>query len=129
LISANGAADRFLMVLGRPIAEAINEGDVAPVIMPVSAQTITLPAAAKLTVTATDDGIPKPREGDRTADGNVRGAVEGVRIRWIMYQGTGNLKFVPEVSPPVHGKPLTAETKVSFNVPGDYRIRVIASDG
>ena len=33
------------------------------------------------------------------------------------------------MSPPVYGKPLTAETKVSFSVPGDYRIRAIASDG
>ena len=129
LISANGAQDRFLMVLGRPIAEAINEGDVAPVIIPVPAQTVTLPATAKLTVTATDDGIPKPREGDRTADGNIRGAVEGVRMRWILYRGPGNVKFDPEVTPPIYGKPLTAETKVSFDVPGDYRIRVIASDG
>jgi hypothetical protein len=129
LISANGASDRFLMVLGRPIAEAINEGDIAPVIIPVPAQTVTLPATAKLTVTANDDGIPKPREGDRTADGNVRGAVEGVRIRWILYRGPANVKFDPEVSPPVYGKPLKSETKITFTVPGDYRIRAIASDG
>ena len=129
LISANGAADRFLMVLGRPIADAINEGDVAPVIMPVPAQTVTLPATATLTLTASDDGIPKPRAGDRTADGNVRGAVEGVRIRWILYRGPGKVQFSPDVSPPVYGKPITAQTKVSFTVPGDYRIRAIASDG
>ena len=128
LISADGASDRFLMVLGRPIAEAIDEGDVAPVITGRSAQTVTLPATATLTVTATDDGIPKPRAGDRTADGNVRGGVEGVRIRWILFRGPGQVQFDPNVSPPVYGKPLTSETKVSFSVPGNYRIRAIASD-
>ncbi|MSV27178.1 MAG: hypothetical protein EXQ52_00290 [Bryobacterales bacterium] len=128
LISADGASDRFLMVLGRPIAEAIHEGDIAPVLTPIPPQTVTLPATAKLRITANDDGLPKPREGDRTADGNVRGAVEGVRIRWILYRGPGKVKFDPEVSPAVYGKPLTAETNVTFSMPGNYRIRAIASD-
>ena len=128
LIAANGASDRLLMILGRPIAEAIHEGDVAPVIAPVSSQTVTLPATAKLSVTITDDGIPHPREGDRTADGNVRGAVEGIRVRWVVYRGPGKVKFEPEVSPAAHGKPLVAQTTATFTLPGDYRIRVIASD-
>jgi hypothetical protein len=129
LISADGASDRFLMVLGRPIAEAIHEGDVAPVLTPAPPQTVTLPATAKLAMTAHDDGIPHPRAGDRMADGTVRGALEGVRIRWILYRGPGRVKFEPEVSPAVHGKPLTAQTTVTFSAPGDYRIRAIASDG
>jgi hypothetical protein len=130
LISADGASDRFLMVLGRPIQEAIREeNDKAPVIAPIQPQTVTLPATATLTATVTDDGIPKPREGDRTADGNVRGAVEGVRVRWILYRGPGRVRFEPEVSPAAHGKPLTAQTKVTFTTPGDYRFRAIASDG
>jgi hypothetical protein len=29
----------------------------------------------------------------------------------------------------VYGKPLTAETKVTFSVPGNYWIRAIATDG
>jgi hypothetical protein len=129
LISADGASDRFLMVLGRPIAEAIHEGDVAPVLTPMSPQTVTLPATTKLSITATDDGIPTPRAGDRMADGSVRGALEGVRVRWILYRGPGRVKFEPEVSPAVHGKPLTAQTTATFSAPGDYRIRAIASDG
>jgi len=129
LISANGAADGFLMSLGRPIADVIDEGDKPPVIAPVPPQTVALPAPLTLTMTATDDGIPKPREGDRMADGSVRGAVEGVRIRWILYRGPANVQFNPRVSSPVYGKPLTAQTKVTFSVPGNYRIRAIASDG
>jgi len=130
LISADGAADRFLMVQGRPIADAIREEhDKAPVIAPMQPQTVTLPAMATLTSNVTDDGIPKAREGDRMADGDVRGAVEGVRVRWILFRGPGNVRFQPEVSPAAYGKPLTSQTKVTFNVPGDYRIRAIASDG
>ena len=63
------------------------------------------------------------------ADGDVRGAVEGVRVRWILFRGPGIVRFQPEVSPAAYGKPLTSQTKVTFNVPGDYRIRAIASDG
>jgi hypothetical protein len=130
LISADGANDRFLMVLGRPIADAIREeGDKAPVIAPIQPQSVTLPATAMLTASVSDDGIPKPREGDRTADGNVRGAVEGVRVRWILYRGPGKVRFEPELSPAAYGKPFTAQTKVIFSAPGDYRIRAIASDG
>ena len=130
LISADGASDRFLMVLGRPIQEAIREEhDKAPVIAPIQPQTVTLPATATLTATVNDDGIPEPREGDRMADGSVRGAIEGVRVRWILYRGPGKVRFEPDVSPSAHGKPLTSQTKVTFTVPGDYRLRAIASDG
>ena len=116
------------MVLGRPISDAIIAGDTAPVITGPAAQTVSLAATATLRFTVTDDGLPKPRAGDRTADGQVRGAVEGVRIRWILYRGPGKVQFDPDVSPPVYGKPITAETKVNFSVPGNYRIRAIASD-
>ena len=46
-----------------------------------------------------------------------------------MYRGPGGVQFDPDLSPFVYGKPLTAETKASFTVPGNYRIRAIASDG
>jgi hypothetical protein len=129
LISADAASDRFLMVLGRPIADAIIAGDAAPVITGRTTQTITLPATATLAVTATDDGLPQPRPGERGSDGQIGGGVQGVRIRWILYRGPAKVQFDPDVSPPVYGNPLTSETKVSFSVPGDYRIRAIASDG
>jgi len=52
-----------------------------------------------------------------------------VRVRWILYRGPGQVQFDPDLSPFVYGKPLTSQTKVSFMVPGNYRIRAIASDG
>jgi hypothetical protein len=129
LISADAASDPFTGSLGRPVSDAIIAGDLAPVLTGGSSQTVTLPASAALSVTATDDGLPKLRPGDRTADGSIRGGVQGVRIRWILYRGPGMVQFDPDLSPFVYGKPLTSATKVSFRVPGDYRIRAIATDG
>ena len=95
----------------------------APVITGGAAQSVTLPAAATLKVTATDDGLPKPGPGDRG------GKVEGLQVRWILYRGPGKAQFDPDLSPAVYGKPLTSETKVSFSSPGNYKIRAIATDG
>ena len=123
LIAKDGGRDPFLGVSGSPeSAAAINAGNLTPVIMGGPAQTITLPAAATLKVTVTDDGIPKPF-------GSGRSRVEGVQIQWILFRGPAKVRFDPELSPAVHGKPLTTETEVSFSVPGDYQIRAIANDG
>ena len=129
LISANAFYDRFLMSLGRPVADAIIAGDKAPVVTGTSAQTATLPSATVLKLTVTDDGLPELRAGDRDSSGNVTGGIQGVRVRWILYRGPGKVRFDPEVSPPVYGKPLNAETKATFSAPGAYRIRAITSDG
>lgn len=119
LISKNAISDPFLKAANtNPTRD-----NKAPVITGGPAQTVTLPAAAALKVTATDDGLPKPGPGDRG------GKVEGVQIRWILYRGPGKVQFDPDLSPAVYGKPLTSETKVTFNAPGNYRIRAIATDG
>jgi hypothetical protein len=119
LISKNAISDPFLQAANtNPTRE-----NKAPVITPGPAQTVTLPAAATLQATATDDGLPKPGPGDRG------GKVQGVQIRWILYRGPGKVQFDPDLSPAVYGKPLTSETKVTFSAPGNYRIRAIATDG
>jgi hypothetical protein len=128
LISADAESDPFLGSLGRPISSAIIAGDQAPVITGDSSQTVILGTPATLTVTATDDGLPKAGVGDPLGNGQIRGGVQGVRIRWILYRGPGKVHFDPDVSPFVYGKPLVSQTKVSFSVPGDYRIRAIATD-
>jgi hypothetical protein len=79
-------------------------------------QTVTLPAVATVTVTAGETLNTKDL------------AARGVQIRWIHYRGPGKVTFTPAVGP--YGKPpATAETKVSFSEPGDYRIRAVATDG
>ena len=119
LISKNAISDPFLRTSNsNPTAD-----NQAPVVTGSPAQILTLPAAVTLTATATDDGLPKPGPGDRG------GSVQGVQIRWILYRGPAPVQFDPNVSPAVYGKPLTSQTKVSFRMPGDYRIRAIATDG
>jgi hypothetical protein len=117
LISRNAGADPFL----RASNSNITPGNKAPVVKGGPAQTITLPAAATLTATATDDGIPGTEVGGRRPP--------GVQIRWILYRGPGKVQFDPDLSPVVFGKPVTSETKVSFSRPGAYRLRAIATDG
>ena len=119
LISRNAGADPFL----RDSNSNITPGNLAPVITGSSAQTIALPATVILNAKATDDGIPKP--GSEV--GGRRPA--GVQIRWILYRGPAKVQFDPDVSPVVYGRPVTHETKVSFSVPGNYRLRAIATDG
>jgi len=129
LMSANGASDQFTGSLGRPASDAIVAGDLPPVITGKTSETVMLPSAATLSVTATDDGLPKLRPGEKGGDGQITGGIQGVRIRWILYRGPGSVQFQPALSPYVYGMPLTSETKASFSVPGNYRIRAIASDG
>ncbi len=94
-------------------------------------ETITLPNTATLTASATDDGLPKPY---RRTTGNVATNKEsrrpqGVQIKWIQYRGPGKVTFTPDISPVIHGQPVTLTSKMSFSVPGTYVLRVTASDG
>ena len=129
LISADAVADPFTGSLGRPVSDSIIAGNTPPIIKGSAAQSISLPAAAALTVSVTDDGLPKLRPAETSGEGRIGRGVQGVRVRWILYRGPRKVQFNPELSPFVYGKPLTSETRVTFEVPGDYRIRAIASDG
>jgi hypothetical protein len=119
LISKNAISDPFL----RTSNSNPTPDNRAPVITGSPAQTVVLPAAATLSATATDDGLPKPGPGERG------GRVQGVQIRWILFRGPADVKFDPDVSSAVYGRPATSETKVTFSAPGNYRIRAIATDG
>jgi len=98
-------------------------------IAPVSS--VTLPNAAKLTATATDDGLPKPYR--RNASNAARNAEPkrpiGVGIKWIQYRGPGKVMFDPDSSAVVHGQPVTLSSQASFSMPGTYVLRAIAFDG
>jgi len=119
VISKNSPRDSLLMTTG--IGDVDHE-NLPPSASGSPAQTIKLGDPLTLTVTANDDGRPKPLA-------NARGQ-QGVRIRWIVYRGSGKVRFDPDImSQRVYGKPATLETKVSFSAPGTYRLRAIASDG
>jgi hypothetical protein len=123
LITKNGVSDRSIGIWNTNA----NPDNKPPVVTGSSAQTVTLPATATLTATATDDGIPKPGSPGRG------GRPQGSQIRWILYRGPApaqaKVQFDPEVATSGEAKPLTSETKVTFSMPGNYRLRAIASDG
>jgi hypothetical protein len=124
----------------------LTEGNEPPKILTISPlQTVTLPGTATLTVSATDDGVPKPRPQPARAAAGVPPtpaaappspeALEalarrqpGVRIRWVHYRGAGIVTFDPPSAPAVYGKPAEMTTKVTFSAPGTYVLRAIASD-
>ena len=97
-------------------------GDVPP---------ITLPNAATLTASATDDGLPKPyRRAPSNPDRDSQPRrPRGVQIKWIQYRGPGKVKFDPEASAVVYGPPVSLTSKASFNAPGTYVLRATANDG
>ena len=120
VIAKNAARDPSLMTAGTNERD-IDRENVSPSITGSTAQTVNLPDTLTLTVTATDDGRPKPSGGSTP---------EGLRLRWILYRGPANARIDPDImSQRVYGKPATLETKVKFTVPGAYKFRAIASDG
>ena len=101
----------------------VDDDNEAPAVTGSSAQTVTLPAAATLTVTAKDDGRPKPKRQKASE------SAEGLRIFWIQYRSPGPVTFDPSEASAENGKPLTSTTKASFKVPGVYVLRALTSDG
>jgi hypothetical protein len=123
LIAKNAARDPSLMTNGTNETDLDHENR-PPVITSSAAQTVNVSETLSLSVTANDDGHPKPIP-DPT--GRLQ---QGVRVRWIVYRGAGKVQFTPDImNQRVYGKPATLETKVRFAVPGVYRLRAIASDG
>ncbi len=95
--------------------------------------TVAKPLA--LDVWVADDGLPPPlppargrgRGGAGTDGGRGRGA-EGPRlsVTWTQFRGTGSATFAQATPPLEQGK---ASTSVTFSDPGEYMLRVLASDG
>jgi len=118
--------------------------------------TITLPSTLTLTATASDDGIPKPREqaarravgqetpptlqpppGTPEAPVNVpalagdvsdrgRQGPQGLRVSWIVWRGPAGVTFEPRTALVKDAKAVVTAT---FTTPGDYVLQARASDG
>lgn len=107
------------MNAGAGLAPPADPPNTAPKITAGSAdQTAAVATPLKLSVSATDDGIPKPRAG--------RG---GVRVRWILYRGPAHVVFNPAQTTPVYGKPVESTTDATFAQAGTYWLQAIVSDG
>jgi hypothetical protein len=89
-------------------------------------------APVTLDVWVTDDGLPKRPEGrgrtQRTlTDGGGGGPVpSGLTVRWSKYRGPGTVTFSNPTPTIEQGN---ATTSATFGEPGEYTLRVLASDG
>lgn len=88
----------------------------------------SLDAPLRVTITATDDGIPKPRKPRNEAQAKLM-PPQGVRVSWMLYRGPGRVAFDVPNPPAVYGQPLTAATTLRFSAAGDYVIRAVVGDG
>jgi hypothetical protein len=130
---------------------------------PIPDQTVAVGTPLTLTLSVTDDGLPKPaNRGGGGRGGRGRGGAGGggaasadlapatatasvdadvpqirggLRVEWIQYRGVGKVRFSPSPAPVLdaNGKPDltggTATTKVTFEKPGVYTLRAVATDG
>jgi hypothetical protein len=135
---------------GRQDAEFLRNKPPAITIGPVSA--ITLPNPLTLTVTYTDDGLPKPAaqrkaavgqetppllQGGTTdvptnvpqiappAGGGGRGGVQGPTVSWMVWRGPAGAAFSPRTGPVKDGQ---VQTTVVFTRAGEYVLRARGSD-
>ena len=89
------------------IVSPVGTVNVPPVVSAGANQTITLPAAATLAGTASDDGLPNPPGLLTTTWSLVSGPVSGVFF----------------------ANPALPATTATFSAPGTYVLRLTASDG
>jgi hypothetical protein len=84
-----------------------------------ASQTVTLPATATFTISATDDGLPR--------DSRTKKSV-GLRVRWRKYRGpsAAPVTFTPPEGQLADGK---ATTTAGFREPGEYVLQAVVDDG
>ena len=136
------------MNIGPGGAPPENPRNQAPTIAVRGDTTVSVGGALKLNATAADDGIPKPRARNQSAVNAAAGkqsmplplaaapparAQLGLRIKWILYRAPatgGEVVFDQDSNAPVVGG-TTSElgNTATFNAPGVYWLRAIATDG
>jgi len=136
------------MNIGPGGAPPVNPPNTAPRISVNGDTTIEAGKPLKLTASATDDGIPVPRNLNRNAVANNPSASRqplppgaapparaqiGLRIRWILYRAPasgGRVVFEPDTTNVVAGgTSAQLTTQATFSAAGAYWLRAIASDG
>jgi hypothetical protein len=80
-----------------------------------SGQTLAAPGSLKLTVSATDDGLPQRR-----------GEPVGMTVIWAKYRGPGAVTFSAPQSRIASG---TSSTIAGFSEPGEYVLQAVVDDG
>jgi hypothetical protein len=80
-----------------------------------SDQTLAAPGSLKLTVSATDDGLPQRR-----------GEPIGMTVTWAKYRGPGAVTFSAPQARIAGG---TSSTVAGFSEPGEYVLQAVVDDG
>jgi hypothetical protein len=86
------------------------------------ARTATVGAPLPLEVWVTDDGLPPPLPPAEPGGGPRR----ALTVAWSQFRGPSDVSFA-QARPPIEGG--RAATTVTFPEPGEYLLRVVASDG
>jgi hypothetical protein len=125
---------------GFGVGQEAPEENQPPTIEGDRSTTVALGDSLTLTVSARDDGIPKPAAARPPRTPETPPTVDtvpprrprnqaGLRVNWIQYRGgPGIVTFDPEITP-IKGGSGTATTTARFSQPGEYLIRAIADDG
>jgi hypothetical protein len=95
-------------------SESINS-NTPPAVSVEAPNQITLPGTATLSISATDDGLPK--RGGKTV---------GMTVVWTKYRGPGAVVFAPAKASIVDGK---AGATANFSEPGEYILQSVVDDG
>ena len=135
------------MNIGPGGAPPENPRNQPPTITVRSDTTVAVGSQLRLSATASDDGIPKPRARNQSAANPTAAqkmplplaatpaprAQLGLRIRWILYRAPdtgGEVVFDQDSNAPVAGGTRSELTNTAtFNAPGSYWLRAIATDG
>jgi hypothetical protein len=88
---------------------------------------VTAKSPVRLSIQASDDGIPKPRKPRPNATTPL--PAQGVKVRWLHYRGAGGVLFNPPQSEAVYGRPIDESTEAIFDAAGSYVVRAVVTDG
>ena len=109
-----------------PKLRLVAEG--SPVVGPGGPTTSLATTTSKpltIDVWVSDDTIP-PRRRAAPTPRPQPAPPEGLNVAWSKFRGAGKVNFSNAAPPIENGK---ATTNVTFEEPGDYALRVLASDG
>lgn len=101
-------------------SQNINSNTPPVVSITPTTQSVTTGASATLSVSATDDGLPKRR--------NAQGqqVPMGMTVEWAKYRGPGSVTWSTAKQPVVSGK---ADVTATFSEPGEYVLLAVVDDG
>jgi len=96
-------------------SENINSNLPPAVTVRAASTSLSAPGATTLTLTATDDGLPKRQ-----------GKTVGMTVMWAKYRGPGTVQFSAPTAKLADGG---ASTSASFSEPGEYILQAVVDDG